>query len=235
VRIALLGLGRLGRSLLPLLREAGHEVLTWRRGEPVPLAPVAWIVVPDQAIASVAALVPPGAIVLHASGLLGIDVLRPHRPAGSLHPVQTFPGPEIATPSLLCVPAAVAGDAEAVATASDIARSLGMVPVAVPGDRRLYHAACVLAGNFPAVLMVEASRLLEQAGVSPQQARRMLLPLAMTAVNNAADAGADALTGPHIRADEAAILAHRRALLEKAPQIVPLYDTLGERARKIRG
>ena len=68
---------------------------------------------------------------------------RTHRPAGSLHPLQSFPGPEVAGPPGRGVPAAVAGDPEAVSAATQIALDLGMRPFEVPGDRRLYHLAAV--------------------------------------------------------------------------------------------
>ena len=35
-----------------------------------------WVCVSDGEVASVAALIPPGSVVLHASGALDIDVLR---------------------------------------------------------------------------------------------------------------------------------------------------------------
>jgi predicted short-subunit dehydrogenase-like oxidoreductase (DUF2520 family) len=98
-------------------------------------------------VAEVAAQIQPGGAtpVLHASGALSHDVLRPHRPAGSLHPLQSFPGPDVATPPLEGVAAAVAGDLEAVLVARRLAEALGMAPFTVSGDRRAYHAAAVIA------------------------------------------------------------------------------------------
>jgi len=231
VRVAILGMGRLGRTVAPLLAAAGHAVLPWRRGEPVPAADIAWITVPDGAVADVARLVPPGPVVLHASGALGVDVLRPHRPAGSLHPLATFPGPDVAVPDLAGVPAAVAGDPEALAAAAALASSLGLRPVTVPGDRRLYHAALVIAGNFATVLLAEASGLLAAAGVDPAEAPGMLLPLARASLENAAipDPGA-ALTGPFARGDAHTVAAHRRALAAASPRLLPAYDELGRLA-----
>ncbi len=231
MRVALLGMGRLGRTLAVLLPRAGHPVLPWRRGEPVPTAEVAWITVPDGAVAEVARLVPPGPIVLHASGVLEVDVLRPHRPAGSLHPLATFPGPEVAVPDLAGVPAAVAGDPEARAAAEALAASLGMRPVRVPGDRRLYHAATVIAGNFATVLLAEAAGLLGAAGADPREAPHLLLPLARASLAHTAATDPEAaLTGPFARGDAATIAAHRRALGAAAPHLLPAYDALGRLA-----
>lgn len=228
MRIALLGMGRLGRSIAPLLQEAAHEVLPWRRGEPIPTADVAWILVPDDAVPEVAHLVQPGPVVLHASARLDLTCLEGHHPAGSLHPVQTFPGPEHGTPPLQGAAAAVAGDAEAIEVASAIARSLGMVPVRVPGDRRLYHAACVLAGNLVTPILGAAREAAMAAGVPSEAVPDLLVPLALSAVHHALAWGAaEALTGPWPRGDAAAVRAHREALASMAPGALPIYEAAG--------
>ena len=78
---------------------------------------------------------------------------------------MTFPGPEIEVPELKGVAAAVDGDAEAREAAREIAGLLGMRAFEVPGDRRLYHAAAVIAGNYATVLLAEAASVLSAAGV----------------------------------------------------------------------
>jgi predicted short-subunit dehydrogenase-like oxidoreductase (DUF2520 family) len=234
LHLALLGMGRLARSLAPLLELAGHRVTRWRRGDPQPRADLCWITASDDAVPELAAWLEPGPVVLHASGGLDHAVLRPHRPAGSLHPLQTFPGPELGTPPLQGAPAAVAGDPEAVRAAERIARDLGMRPFAVPGDRRLYHAACVLAGNFTTVLLAEASRLLESAGVE-EDPLELLLPLVNASIDGALRHGPRAaITGPAARGDERTIHSQLEALAETHPELLPLYRALTERARPPR-
>ena len=229
MELGILGLGRLGRTLVPLLEAAGHTVHTWRRGQPLPTAEVLWILVRDDSVAEVASGLPRGSIVLHGSGSLDIDVLRPHRPAGSLHLLQSFPGPEISTPPLEGVPAAVSGDPEAVEAATQIALSLGLAPVLVPGDRRLYHAAAVMAGNFATTLLGEGAKALIQAGVEPEQACKMLAPLALASIEQAVKLGpAAALTGPFPRGDKQTISGHLDALRDTLPELVPLYQELGQ-------
>lgn len=211
--VALMGQGRLGRSLALLLPERGVSVVAWRRGELVPDADLHWILVPDGAVAEVAGLVPRGALVLHGSGALDVDVLRPHAPAGSLHLLQSFPGPDVALPALDGVPAALAGDAEAVQAARRLALRLGLVPVHVPGDRRLYHAAAVLAGNLGTVLFDQACQVLAAAGVPPHRCAEALGPLAIGSVRQAVRSHPlDALTGPVARRDAATLAAHAAAL-----------------------
>jgi len=87
MRIAIFGPGRLGRSMALLLSRAGQEVTLWRRGEPMPPCELAWLTVRDEAIAELAARLPPGPIVLHASGATDLDALLPHAERGSLHPL----------------------------------------------------------------------------------------------------------------------------------------------------
>ncbi len=225
--IAVLGLGRLGRTLVPLLRSAGHRVTPWKRGRPIPRSNLLWLMVRDEAVAELAAQIPPGPIVLHASGALDFQVLRPHRPAGSLHLLQSFPGPEVATPPMQGVRAAIAGDPEAVEAATTLALSLGTLPVHVKGDRRLYHAAAVLAGNFATTLLAGAGRVLEESGVDARTAREMLLPLAKASLRQALDDPASALTGPFPRGDAGTVQGHLDALQDSHPEMADLYRQMG--------
>ncbi len=233
--VSIIGTGRLGRSLDVLLRRSDRadcEVeLLGRDGAPG--APVVLLAVPDHAIVEAAARVPEGSVVLHCSGTTPVDVLRPHRPAGSFHPLMTFPGPEVGLPDLREVPAAIDGDPEAVDAARQIASALAMRAISVPGDRRLYHAAAVIAGNFATVLLGEASRVLAHAGVEAEDAPSLLAPLAIQSLKNAGEKGpAAALTGPVARGDVATLDGHREALVAAGlSDLLPLYDALTQRAR----
>lgn len=233
--VVLVGPGRLGRSAAVLLERGGHRVRLVSRGAAVPRAPVTWLTVPDRAIAEAAAAVPAGGVLLHASGATDVAPLRPHRPAGSLHPLMTFPGPEVGMPPAdPPPPAAVAGDADAVAVALRLAEALGWEPFEVPGDRRLYHAAAVVAGNQATALLGMAAELLVAAGVAPDAAPRLLAPLALSSVRNAAASSpAQALTGPVARGDEAVLAAHRAAIAAHDPALAAHYDALTTLTRRL--
>ncbi|MEQ1505080.1 MAG: DUF2520 domain-containing protein [Myxococcota bacterium] len=236
MRIAIVGRGRLGRTLAPLLSAAGHAVALRAHGDPSPLeVDAVLLTVPDAAVAEVARGIPAELPVLHTSGALGLDPLAGHPHAGSLHPLMTFPGPEIAVPDLAGVPAAVAGDPRARAIAEALARDLGLEPFEVPGDRRLYHAAAVMAGNFATVLLAEAAEVLAAAGVDRDRAVGLLAPLALQSIRNAVHGPADALTGPIARGDTRTLDAHRAALGDfglDATRV--LYDTLVKHAVRLR-
>lgn len=232
--VGLLGMGRLGRSLAALLPEAGYAVAPWRRGEPFPECEVAWLTVSDEAVAEVAQALPVGPVVLHASGALDLSVLAPHERAGSLHLLQSFPGPERAIPPTEGVPAAIAGHPEALAWAERIARDLGLRPFRVPGDRRLYHAAAVLAGNFATTLLDLASEVLAASGVDRAEAPGLLAPLALASLRQAAQVGpVAALTGPFARGDSAVVAAHLAALERDLPDIRAIYELLGQRTAQL--
>lgn len=225
--IGILGVGRLGGTLVPLLERAGHTVRPWRRSEAFPACDVAWLTVRDEAIGEVARALPQGPVVLHASGATDLAPVAHHPEHGSLHLLQSFPGVEVATPPVEGVPAAVAGTPRARVVARELATSLGMAPFDVPGDRRLYHAAAVMAGNYATTLLALASDLLAEAGVEPDQAPGLLAPLALASLRQAAERGpAEALTGPHARGDAQVVAGHIRAIQASNPEISEVYEAL---------
>jgi len=228
IPLVIVGPGRLGRSVQRLLARTGAPPPLVGRHTAVPRAAVTWLTVPDREIAAAAQGVPRGGVVLHASGATDLLPLAPHPRRGSLHPLMTFPGPEVGLPPAAPpTPAAVAGHPDAVAAARELARRMGWRSFLVEGDRRAYHAAAVMAGNQVTVLLGLASELLVTAGVSPTDAPELLAPLAMVSIQNAAGVGpARALTGPVARGDEAVLDAHR-AVLQSAPaELREAYEAL---------
>ncbi len=237
--LVIVGPGRLGRAAAAVLRGEGVAVRLIGRGEAIPPAEIVWLTVPDRMIAEVAAQVlpfgaPERGVLLHASGATDLSVLAPHPRAGSLHPLMTFSGSEAGPSPRGPVPAAVAGSPEAVAVARALALRLGWTPFEVPGDRRLYHAAAVMAGNFATTLLAEAAALLVAAGVPAEEAPGLLAALALTSIENAVRMGPRAaLTGPVARGDEAVLAAHRAALAALAPEALGTYESLVVATRRL--
>jgi predicted short-subunit dehydrogenase-like oxidoreductase (DUF2520 family) len=125
------------------------------------------------------------------------------------------------------IPAAISGEEGARRAAIDLARALDFEVFDFDGDRRLYHAAAVLSGNFATVLLARAAELLASQGVDEAKARRVLAPLAIRSIQNAARAAPeDVLTGPVARRDHQVIQSHLDALKEIAPEQVDLYREL---------
>ena len=103
MKIGIIGPGKLGNSLFALLSACGHHVRLYGRSEQ-PDEPVVLLTVPDRNLQAVAATITPGRVLLHCSGASNIDILRPHQPAGSFHPLMTFPGVDVGLPCLKGVP-----------------------------------------------------------------------------------------------------------------------------------
>lgn len=234
---AVLGAGAVGSALLEELPRAGLKVLaSWTRSSglvPPPLldVDVVLIAVPDSAVAAVCARleVGPRQLVAHLAGALGLGHLAAARRkgarVGSIHPLRAF-----VRGQRQHFDGAAAGISGADATAreqlSQLARGLGMMPIAT-GDRSrgLYHAAAVLAAGSQVALFSEALRAFRKAtGASEPAARSALLPLALGALEKLRSSpAAEALTGPAVRGDLQTIAAHRKALPR---DLVELYDAL---------
>ena len=237
--LGIVGKGRLGMALAAALREAGYEVDgPAGRGE-VPAGDITLLCVPDAEITAAAETVAGEArLVGHTSGATSLAALRPAARAGAhvfgFHPLQTFAGGE--TPDLHGIGCAIAGSTpEALETARTIAEGLGMVPFELPDHKRAaYHAAASVASNFLVTLQAMAEEVARDAGLEPEQARRLLAPLVRTTVDNWVALGPKAaLTGPVARGDEQTVGKQRQAISAASPQLLPLFDALVERTRAI--
>lgn len=240
--LAVIGAGKVGRSIAAAAEQAGMPVRLAEREDAVTAcreAEVALLCVPDGEVPTAcevaAAAVPPLRFVGHTSGATSIHALAAARAAGaeafSLHPLQTIPDGET---DLAGAPCAVAGSsAGAARLARELGARLGMRPFDVPEDHRAaYHAAAVLASNLLVALEESAAALMDEAGVA-LPARELLAPLVRRTAANWAERGPEALTGPAARGDVETIERHLEALRELAPELVPVYEALTDRARAL--
>ena len=234
---AVLGAGAVGSALIEELPRSGIKVLaTWRRSsglEPPPLEGIDVVVlaVPDAAIESLCKRldVSPNQVVVHLAGALGLQPLASARrkgaKTGSIHPLRAFVRGR--PHDFHGAAAGIAGsDPQTRARLADLARKLGMMPVATSDRRRaLYHAAAVLAAGSQVALFSEAMRAFRKAtGASETAARAALLPLTLGALEKLKSQAPPAvLTGPAARGDFATVKAHRKALPK---DLLPLYDAL---------
>lgn len=177
-----------------------------------------------------------GKIVLHTSGALGSDVLRPlalRGATGSLHPLQTFSSKNV--PSLVGCTCAIEGSTAALRMARRICRDLGGVPVLLPQRQKAaYHAAAALAAGHVLAVMEAAAHILVSAGFPRQRAVRALLPLTRQTLTNYERAGARAAwTGPLNRGDFAVIERHLGALRRFPREYREAYDALSRLGLKV--
>lgn len=186
-------------------------------------ADVTFLTVPDAAVTRVAATVAAsgmalgGRALVHCSGAHPAAALGAARQVaarvGAVHPLQALTADS--SPRVLCGTFfSVEADEGLGPVLNRMVTDLGGIPFAAPGgDRALYHAAAVLAGNAPLALLARAARLLETAGVDPAVATEALATLLEGAAGNVRRLGAQAaLTGPVVRDDADTVARHLRAL-----------------------
>ena len=210
------------RSAATLAIETGAELA------PTPLAAVrtadiTLLTVPDGALAPVAATIAASGValrgrgVVHTAARLGPGVLAALRvtaaSVGVLHPLQALTGRESA-PLLHGAYFRIEADPVLQPRLLAMVAAMGGREISVDAAHRdLYHAAAVLAGNAPLALLARATELLVAAGAEAGVAHAALAALLEGAARNARLAGpAQALTGPVVRGDDAAVRAHLEAL-----------------------
>jgi predicted short-subunit dehydrogenase-like oxidoreductase (DUF2520 family) len=238
--VAVIGAGRAGRALAAALRAAGlphvlvdrHSIVEQHgppvfasRADALDAAPVVLIAVRDGQL-DVAldelrehAGVQAGVVVLQVSGSAEpaardrIEAIGVHY--GTFHPLLPLIDPSLASFRLQGSVIGVEGNEPALAIAGRLAARLGATTIRIPrDDRAAYHAAAVMASNFPVTLAALAEGLLARIGVDPVAAHRAVRALMAASVENlaAAPRALDALTGPIARGDVATVRAHATAL-----------------------
>jgi predicted short-subunit dehydrogenase-like oxidoreductase (DUF2520 family) len=241
-----LALGQRGHSVV-LVSRSSHPVTPplqlhqGARARAVRSAAVVLLAVPDRAIVPLATeLADEGGVgsahtVLHLSGLQDREALAPLAPTGaalgSFHPLQTVSDPATAADRFAGAYAGIEGDDRAIAVAEMLARSLRMTPVRVPSQAKpSYHAGATFAANYTTALVAVAERLALEAGIRPEVARRLYLPLIRGAAANLEAGPAAALTGPIRRGDVETVQAHLAAL---RPDDRALYLLLAREALRL--
>jgi predicted short-subunit dehydrogenase-like oxidoreductase (DUF2520 family) len=201
-------------------------------------ADVVFLTTPDRVIESVCESISqqagfsPEAVVLHCSGAHASTILSSARKSGasigSMHPLQSFASEQMPQNPFQGIRVAIEGDTQAVATADQMARDLEAFPLRIITEGKpLYHAAAVVASNFLVTLMGAALRLIQQAGVSPEEAFAVLNPLIEGTLANIERVGIhQALTGPVVRGDVQTVEAHIQAIADTLPELLPFYTCL---------
>jgi len=210
--VVVLGAGRVGGSYARALERAGHTITAeLHRGDdpsPIALADVVVIAVPDDVLGEAAGLVlrlaRAGSVVVHTCGLAGIEPLADVGPlVAAVHPAAPIASNDQSLDGVVfgvtCPPALQDWVSAFVADLGGTCVFIG------EHDRPLYHAALVMASNFPVALAGDAAEAVGDHGV--------LVPLMRAMVDNIAALGPDAaLTGPIARGDVGTVRAHLAAL-----------------------
>lgn len=260
-RVFVVGAGKVGRGLALAFRNAHLDVIAVHGRTPhdgttsagalppsLAEANVVLVAVGESALDGVLAQLAAaktahrlahGSVVLYTSGGTtpgALDALRAAGvPSGTFHPLAPFPTPERGAAALHDGWVGIDGDATACATARRLAAAVGARTLNIPvGVKAAYHAAAVVASNFPLVLAALATRVLAQRGVEEHTAEQVVAQLMRAAVQNLEYGTAmQVLTGPAARGDETTIAAHRAAL-GTDPVALAVYDALTRAAGTLK-
>lgn len=258
--IAVVGAGRAGSALARSLAMAGYRIAgIWsptfdhavelaaavgaavmEPAEMLARARLTLLAVPDDALAGLSEQLAPSVdseqppMVAHCSGVAPAAALASLAARGALiggfHPLAAISRRDQPLPTGITF--AVEAEEPLRGALWQVAADLGGRPFDLAAaSRPLYHAAAVLASNFPVVLAAQASELLQRIGIPPDAALSALVPLLQSTVDNLAEIGVPAaLTGPLVRGDGGTVAQHLRALDETAPEIARVYRVLSAAA-----
>lgn len=179
-------------------------------------------------------------ILLHTSGANASgDILgaaRAHvRALGTLHPLVSFADARLAVERMRTVAFGIEGDPIARRVAGKLVALMGARSVVLDSrNLALYHAGAVMVSNYVVALADLGKTLLVEAGVPPDEALPVLIPLMTSVVQNLAQVGLPgALTGPVERGDVSSVELHLDILKKRAPQVMDLYKLVGRHVLRI--
>jgi predicted short-subunit dehydrogenase-like oxidoreductase (DUF2520 family) len=157
-------------------------------------------------------------VILHTSAIAepaGLAALSEAGfPGGTFHPLAPFSDPEVAAEMLRKGWIGVDGDNAAKNASRRLAGHVGARVLEIPpGKKPAYHAAAVIASNFPVVLASVAGHLLHDIGIPDASAYQAVESLMSGALANMKQTlPDDALTGPIMRGDAETVGKHLRAV-----------------------
>ena len=239
-RLFIIGPGHVGRGLFRAFRASEVEVVglhgkrpsgvaTSSGALPVEMAGANVVIVCvrdpqlDEAMEELAAaaksgLIQRGTVILHTSAIAEPEGLRllsdAGFPGGTFHPLVPFSDPEISAELMRKGWVGIDGENAARSASRRLAGHLGARTLDIPpGKKPAYHAAAVIASNFPVVLASVAGHLMHDIGISDASAYQAVESLMSGALANMKHAlPDDALTGPVVRGDADTVGKHLRAI-----------------------
>jgi predicted short-subunit dehydrogenase-like oxidoreductase (DUF2520 family) len=156
---------------------------------------------------------------------LGPLELKSGRIVGICHPAFAFPTPNIPLARLQTAAFLIDGPVTTRSAFTTLVRSWGTTAVEAPGaDRDLYHAACVTASNFLALLGANAGDLLTAAGVPAEGQKEILHSLMGSVLAHAKEKSfTHAMTGPAARGDAPVLIAEATRIAQETPEQFNLF------------
>lgn len=168
-------------------------------------------------------------VVMHLSGVTGLDVLNPLASLGwaqlAWHPIQTFP-PSADGARFKGVRVGMTGDEPGLEMGHRLSELVGATPLSVKEeDRSRYHLASVLASNFMPMLLEMGAQRFAGIASTMEEAWQALFPLMQGMLDSIEEHGpAGAVTGPVARDDLDTVLNHLKTFSN--PEEEELYRSL---------
>ncbi len=198
--VLLIGSGRLAKHLKHWnsLLQYSNKLLTWDRSQDPDLlskhlqaANLVWLAISDSAIIPFYEknLASSGLTCVHFSGALF------HPKIKGAHPLMSFPTELLADAVYPQIGFALTGDEQLTDVLPGFPNSSFFISEA---QKPLYHALCVVAGNFPQLLWTEVDTLLQRMDV-PEKAFHLYLSQVLS---NFLKFKEKSMTGPLIRNDQ---------------------------------
>ncbi len=250
--ISLIGAGRVGRSLLSALVQAGNKPVAIISGSSKSAGALAEIVgcplfgedialipeltdliiltLPDDSLDSVIENIRrewkyrPGTLVIHTSGIRESAILNPLLECGA-RTVSIHPAASFPAEEILALKGIHFGiEGNERGAAEELISSIGGIPMNIePGKKALYHAACTLASGYLNILMEASSELMGNAGI--KKSEDIVMELAGSALKGWNKSGIHSLTGSIVRGDIESVKSHLNAL-EINEQNLDIYRVL---------
>jgi len=161
----------------------------------------------------------PDSIILHCSGILSSDALKPLSAKGcltaSVHPMRSFAKPALSVQEFKGTYCALEGDKAALLLLGDLFEQMGAITYELDKSKKsTYHPAAVFASNYLITLSQQALTCLQKAGVEKNMAMQIITNLMKGAVSNLEHtlSPEESLTGPIRRGDVLTLEKHMAAL-----------------------
>lgn len=240
VHYTVVGAGKVGRALYRALRtkRINAHIMPYRQlsGKKTISSTVLVLAVRDGQLADAAKIIAANftglsnTVIVHCAGAMGASALsvlaNQCAGIGQMHPLISFADADN-PPKLQGAHMQLSGEPEAIRRAAKLAKSIGMVPRALPIAPSDYHACAGLVANGTVALAALGADFLVASGVPKHIVPKMLGPLLRSVADNIEQLGLpEALTGPVRRGDEKTIATHLQRFESHSAELKSLYLAL---------